>query len=316
MAVNWDAIGSKLNKVLHNYAEFADKYYQFFTGPAQDVPVEYYDLNGNKKQVAIPSVAKLRDRFISDVNSVMYKEIYVDAENGSDQTGDGTQSAPFKTLRKAIESIPSGGAADIYLNGQYIMTDLISIRNKSVELYIYGTLEVKNCSKPSHYHAGFILDSNTSLSIKIVKYPDDNRNLNRKLIINPENGVGGVEAFIVMESGSTFTLEMLLDYDQSGKVPVEIRNGNLIQLNPWNTNTALAKIGIIQYAYNKSFSIKMYSNTNFIISNGGIFELEYIGNFRKIVDENGNPVDIKTKISGIIKDSNGVPRNIISNLIL
>jgi len=300
-----------------NGHELLKKIRDIYYGAPQDVTLQWEDPDtGNIENLSIPSYSKLRDRFMSDVNSAMYKTVFVDAENGSDETGDGSQGAPFKTLRKAIDSIPSGGAADIYLNGHYIMTDSISIRNKSVKLYVYGTLEVKNYSQVSHYHAGFILDSNASLSIKILKYPGDNRNLDRKLIINPENDVGGVEAFIVIESGSTFTLEMLLDYDQSGKIPVEIRNGNLIQLNPWNANTALAKIGIIQYAYNKSFSIKMHSNTNFIINNGGVFELEYIGNLRKFIDENGNEIDLKTKISGVVKDSNGVPRNIISNIVL
>jgi len=43
----------------------------------------------------------------------------------------------------------------------------------------------------------------------------------------------------------------------------------------------------------------------------------YIGTYSvPFKDENGNDIDIKTKIKGVIKDSNGVPRNVISNLIL
>jgi len=144
MTINWNEIGQRLNSVLHNYAEFVDKYYQFFTGPAQDVHVEYYDINGNPRQANIPSVAKLRDRFINDVNSIMYKEIYVDAENGSDTSGDGSQSAPFKTLKKAIDSIPPGGIAIIYLakGRTYVIDSHIRLINKKISIFSATSINV------------------------------------------------------------------------------------------------------------------------------------------------------------------------------
>jgi len=176
MAVNWDAIGDKLNKVLHNYAEFADKYYKFFTGPAQDVPIEYYDINGNKKQIAIPSVAKLRDRFISDVNSTMSKTVYVDAENGSDEAGDGSSSAPFKTLNKAFSTLLPGSLATIILVGsddpnspiEYRIEDDIHLFNQTVYLrtnsankYAKITQKVIIEANMFNHAYGFMLHSST-----------------------------------------------------------------------------------------------------------------------------------------------------------
>jgi len=134
MTVNWNEIGQQLNSLLHNYAEFVDKYYQFFTGPAQDVHVEYYDINGNPRQANIPSVAKLRDRFISDVNSAMSKTVYVDAENGSDSTGDGSQGAPFKSLRKAVDSVPVGGYGTIIFTSPYILRENVNLYGKNIVL--------------------------------------------------------------------------------------------------------------------------------------------------------------------------------------
>ena len=37
------------------------------------------------------------------------KTVYVNASTGNDSTGDGSQSAPFKTIQKGIDALPSGG---------------------------------------------------------------------------------------------------------------------------------------------------------------------------------------------------------------
>jgi len=329
MAVNWDAIGDKLNKVLHNYAEFADKYYKFFTGPAQDVPVEYYDINGNKKQIAIPSVAKLRDRFISDINSAMYKEIYVDAENGSDETGDGSSSAPFKTLQKAIDSIPYGAYAIIYVQGDYTMTeDNIYVINQYIWInFIGGKLYLKpilrNCCNHKykgvtrfqviHSHVGLSFGENNNVGIEIIdSYPegwDD--------AIDHTNGcsVFGLYyasldiTFYKSSSNNNILLKIPQDF-------------NLFSTNgpsSWGYNEHTSKVTFGLAAYNTPPGTKVILDgklgTITTVSSAVLELAVYLDSTLQVIDSQGNPVDIKTKVAGIIKDSNGTPRNVISNIV-
>ena len=52
---------------------------------------------------------------------LMSRTFYVDQVNGNDTTGDGTYAAPFKTLQKAIDSVPVGGNVAIYLLSDYTL---------------------------------------------------------------------------------------------------------------------------------------------------------------------------------------------------
>ena len=45
--------------------------------------------------------------------------LYADAQNGSDSTGDGSLSAPFKTITKALSNVLSGTTQAIYLSGTF-----------------------------------------------------------------------------------------------------------------------------------------------------------------------------------------------------
>jgi len=66
----------------------------------------------------------------------MDKTFYVDAGNGNDDN-DGSKDKPFKTLKKAIDSIPVGGCGEIYLLGSedFIIDDNIFIKNKLIRLF-------------------------------------------------------------------------------------------------------------------------------------------------------------------------------------
>jgi len=321
MAVNWDAIGSKLNKVLHNYAEFADKYYQFFTGPAQDVPVEYYDINGNKKQVTIPSVAKLRDRFINDVNSAMAKYVYVDVENGSDKTGDGTQSAPFKTLQKAIDSVPSGGHGYIYLLSNYIIDSDIVIANRMIDFYLQGwkiifnpTIRGSGNEKYKGVYKIFLYNSYLGIYAESGSVIEISENYPEGWD-NAYNHAGSTTLFTATRS----FLRIAFHGKGSRNYNLKVPNGfSLANVGDWWGNSP--------YGSTLELDFVLWQDSTAILD-GDILQISgsdtrtFIFHYRqhenaKLIDSQGNAVDPKTKISGIIKDSNGVPRNIISNLIL
>jgi len=322
MTINWNEIGQRLNSVLHNYAEFVDKYYQFFTGPAQDVHVEYYDINGNPKQANIPSVAKLRDRFINDVNSVMYKEIYVDAENGSDTSGDGSKSAPFKTIDKAVGSIPSGGLGRIYLRGEFI-ADHIYIENKHIIIgpwnegfKIKARVYPRTVGGANYYeYIGFGIVSTGTLFFNL-----ENNNNTQAIIEIPDipndKPITPLSGFTVIPEDARF-----------GSIYFYLRN-QIDNRQPIRIGSRAILITVMQWSYNRPthFAVNIsghYDGTNrhiMVHSNGNLIDVEgspasiyinYRGGFK---DENGNAIDPKSKIKGIIKDSNGRPLNVISNL--
>lgn len=106
-----------------------------FNPNPQDVLTEIYDENGNLRQVRIPNVAKWRDVIWRDAQSAMSKTFYVDPINGSDTTGDGSLNAPFKSITKARDSVPSGGFLNVLLLSDYTLSDeSIWISNKFVRI--------------------------------------------------------------------------------------------------------------------------------------------------------------------------------------
>jgi len=322
MTINWNEIGQRLNSVLHNYAEFVDKYYQFFTGPAQDIPVEYYDINGNPRQANIPSVAKLRDRFINNVNSAMYKEIYVDAENGSDTNGDGSKSAPFKTIDKAVDSIPSGGLGRIRLRGEFIVS-WIHIVNKHIIIApwnegfkikpkIYST----TAGGTNYYeYIGFGIHDMGTLLFNLENN-DDTHSIIEIPDIPDDKSITPYSGLIVLYENTGF-----------GSVYFYLRT-RVDNRQPIKVGSRAVLVSVLEWSYNRPthFAVNIsghYDGTNrhiMVHSNGNLINvkgspasiyIDYNGGFK---DENGNAIDPKSKIKGIIKDSNGRPLNVISNL--
>lgn len=135
MAINFAEIQQKLDRVLSNAGEIVRNLWKLHFDPnPQDVLTEIYDENGNLRQVSIPNLAKWRDTVWRDAQSAMSKTFYVDAVNGSDTTGDGSATNPFKTIKKAIDSVPVGGYATINLKSGQVhkITSLIFVLNKTL----------------------------------------------------------------------------------------------------------------------------------------------------------------------------------------
>jgi len=137
MALNLAELQQKADRVIHNADEFVRKWIEFISAPAGNVTLEYYDQNGNLQTVSFPNRNKLVQDFIANAGSVMTKTFYVDQTNGSD-SNDGSQNAPFKTLQKAVNSVPVGGKAIIYIVGSYLLapsTDMVSFSDRDIRLF-------------------------------------------------------------------------------------------------------------------------------------------------------------------------------------
>ena len=67
------------------------------------------------------------------------KTCYVDQINGDDPTAEPENSnKPFKTITAAINSVPRGGAVDIRLKNDYVLTNDEFIRDRNVAFYLDG----------------------------------------------------------------------------------------------------------------------------------------------------------------------------------
>ena len=107
----------------------------------------------------------------------------------------------------------------------------------------------------------------------------------------------------------------------------------LVNLNATNNflviESGRALFGSRSYGTNQNIQINfalynIYCDGNIILDgillrlNGGVgsFQWNSLANTSlNVIDSGGNSVDIKTKIYGMIKDANGIPRNIVSNIV-
>ncbi len=56
--------------------------------------------------------------------------LWADAENGSDETGDGTETSPFATLQKAVAEVAEGGTVYLKAGKNYKLTSLTKSKEK------------------------------------------------------------------------------------------------------------------------------------------------------------------------------------------
>jgi len=139
MGINLSEISQKVLDNNTNAANVFRKMYDLHYNPNPlDVPFEYIDENGNKTTTNIANVANFRKKVWDDVGGALgqfNRTFYVDAENGDDNN-DGSSDSPFKTIKKACDSVPVGGMGYIYLKeGQvYKINTTIQFEGKNIIL--------------------------------------------------------------------------------------------------------------------------------------------------------------------------------------
>lgn len=320
MAINFAEIQQKLDRVLSNAGEIVRNLWKLHFDPnPQDVLTEIYDENGNLRQVSIPNLAKWRDTVWRDAQSAMSKTFYVDQVNGSDTTGDGSQVSPFQTIDKAISSVPSGGSVEINVLGDYIVDSDINTRRRNVYLILRGALRftVRTTTVDSGTYAyinGFII--NDSLLRILIE-----SNYNGKIIIEPNNtGITnftpfGKAAFKTASYGSLSSLKIDIFTRVDNYHPIEIHSGYLFSFFHWDYLRFRTDISISGHYRGRNRGIVIASTALGLINlpDGApaSIHLYYDGGW-----QNERGYGIKPKIAGIVRDANGVPRNVISNLVL
>ncbi len=287
-----------------NLLNWANSVVDLYDSTPKDVEITQKDTNGNLFTKTIANRGKFKKELWDDVGAAigqMSRTFYVDTENGDDNnTGDSDH--PFKTIQKAVNSVPNGGYGYINVSGDHNQT----FYSKHKQIYINNggvwTIPYKSFCDVS----GDILISNQGQIIVDNDNGSDSDNENYAGFL-----ASNYEKFFLSEPLNF----VLVNYKTSN--PVNITSGRaLVGSRAWGhqqriaINVVVTNLycsdkfivdGKIFGAYNGANSFQ-WTNS----SNDDSFSLE---------DSSGNAVDIKDTISGIIKDSNGVPRNITSNII-
>ena len=313
MGINITEIAQKVLDNNTNAANVFRKMYDLHYNPNPlDVPFEYIDENGNKVTTTIKNQAGFRKKVWDDVGGALgqfNKTFYVDATNGDDNNT-GASDSPFKTLQKACDSVPVGGFGLIQLLSDY--NDIFNANFKKIQIVV-------NSEKIWTIPMGSTCNI-TGSQVLITNYGQLIVDRGDGSDINGNNYSGFLSTNFENSSTLSRTTSLYL-----------VNNSNKNSISPVvRIDSDRALFGSRTYGANQNIQLNcsiynIYTNGDFILdgnlmvlnSGSGILQWNTYGTDTtlNVVDSGGNAVDIKTKIAGIIKDSNGVPRNIISNIV-
>ena len=322
MGINITEIAQKVLDNNKNAANVFRKMYDLFYNPKPlDVPFEYINENGNKITTNIPNVANFRKKIWDDVGAALGyfngRSVVVNPDSGDDNN-DGV-NAPFKTIKKAIETTPVGGNVTITFTSD--TTDDNGIKQVNITEEHYCSIVGKNVI--------FRLIPNTNLI-----FNSRIKNFNSKgyfSLINSNvvfSGYGSNRSITLKAKDSS------VNWSYLGRWSLFECNNSFVGFNLYSYNKIIFEdnspslVSITNRDYYGGFSIlKLYSTAcifdmsgdshSYIVdlySGTGTIAFAYYD--MGIKDTNDNPVALSDVISGIVKDSNGIPRNFISNAVI
>jgi hypothetical protein len=247
------------------------------------------------KQITLPFA---ETSILVDGQNLMVRSFYVDAENGDDNNT-GKSTSPFKTIKKAINSIPFGCYGTVYLktNQTHEVKEIINITYKNVLLIAWGDLSNDNKPKIKQlthsddtYTYMYRLDvtHQSALNLKSVDFdiqpPEDGKNYNANLF----NGQA-----ILLQGGNVYLYDVSADLSNA---------------------TGAALIMNSQYYSQPCITIVNGSYTlgdEYLVVNRYDTPIIY---YQKYANISANTDATAQQVKNILKDSNGVVLNIISNI--
>lgn len=252
-----------------------------------------------------------------DGQSFMNRVFYVDQTNGSDTTGDGTSTNPFKSLARAINSIPVGGQGTIYIVGNYTAENVaIVVSNKRITVVLQGTFTVpwvfdgtydRLAMSLSLYNSSvaFYIDSNSSGKLTIQDRTTTNplSQINRGLVVSQSYGI------------NECSLHVLTRVDNY--TPIYLgKYAFLFNTYTWTNRNAFSVFRLQGHHIGTGREIVIADPSTSVLfnlssSNGGGYFVNYEGGFK---DGLGNALNPANLVNGVVKNSNGLPINLISNL--
>jgi len=245
-------------------------------------------------------------------NPPMSRTYYVDAVNGDD-VNDGSGGSPFKTIKKAIDSVPIGGYGSIrILSNEINIENDITLYNKYI--YISGSSApsssalIKNISYTDNYGnatTGFVLQNSVleiyRCTIQTANWADSSQ------------GDSFYQGFIKRRSSHSSVVKLsgtsvLLGDTPFARIDFNTPHGVDIQMRYRN--------GYGDYAQNYSISCNgANKNGVFLYIEEGTTRLSVSGiSLGKKID--GSDLSWDDLVVGIVRDTDGKSRNILSNIVL
>ena len=258
-------------------SELRNRHAMYFDATPKDVDI--LDFNGNT--VPLPNRAKIKKQLWDDVGGALgrlHATVYVDEVNGDD-TNDGTQSLPFKTLNKAANSTPAG-LVSVKLLSDITLDPALPIYCYSKTVYI-GSAD--NNTKSITANMGSV--SHIALRGSYLSIAA-NINLNIHSV--------GTRSFIAA-NGST--VEMRGGINISGDAIFTYLKGSVFVLNSTGKSYSITNNGLIAK-----------------LASTGTFDFYYGGGII-----NGAPIStplMKQYIAGLVTNANGSVLNANANVNL
>ena len=244
----------------------------------------------------------LADKMYNELSD-MEKIFYVDQINGDD-SNDGSNVSPFKTLQKAIDDIPTGGLADIHIVGDYVLTSNISIDRKTrVSLILYGTLTTTEYSPRTNYTGIYsinVIDSKVCVDINSYN--------NAKIVVPAKTSTNDVDPghygiFNVTCDSNFANIKLFLVTAEDDYNPIIVNSGfGLVSVDECKSNEPKLNVKIVGYYSGTNRNIIVNSNSTLVsFKNGtGTFHYKYSGG---LTNETNDPIPVSNCVDGIVKSS-------------
>ena len=232
----------------------------------------------------------------------MSKELYVNAITGDDVTGTGVFSKPFKTIAKAVKAIPYGGGGSIKLFGhEHVLGNItVSFKNITISTASGETVKptLRNVCLPAsngtldNRTTGFLMDSATIVLSGIRVRTAD---------------------YVVLGAAANDIYTGLFRRNDRPMGMYHLTNCEIeLGDTPLARHTINSQIGIASLYLNK------VSRVGPVVLNTALVEL---AGAPMIFASNGNTLPAGGKwlgdyLTGVVQDSNGAVRSVITNLIL
>ena len=297
-----------------NLINFANIYPDVMDSTPKTIEYQYKDANGDIQTKAIANRGEFKQQLWDDVGGALgqfNRTFYVDAENGNDNNT-GSSSAPFKTIKKAVDSVPVGGYGVIYLS-----TDNNIIDNDIV--MINKTIIIK----------GDLIDANsTNPAIKNVCYADSFGNATYGFIMTNSylefaNLTIKTSDYVDSSKNESFFVGLIKRYDTQSKNKVILNQSSVligdtdfIRLSDrQDTNLQVYSHDYKHSVTDKTIDCVGANNNGYLINNEkGALILSAASIALGTKNDNSTSLAWTDLVTGIVKDANGVVLNVLSNI--
>jgi len=273
MTFNLSAVEQKQTQLIVTIDEIVEMLRKLPGGGYQTL--QYYDRNGNLVQKQIPNIGQLIEQFRQGVNAQMSKTVYVHQQEGSDTSGDGSQNAPFKSIQKAVNSVPPGGVVTVVLISDYVVDNWITITDRVC------TIRGSSLNPDGSPRISLSLDSSkANARIHVMR----GHLLISDLILNADKNSSSAPHWATLlkttRGNSTIVIGRWVDISQRKRSVVINLNFPLVNVEEGFANIHLQHVKI--EAPNSQTLITRYSSGAFIYNHAGVLDVNNNVQFPKV----------------------------------